>query len=87
MTNKDDEAIEVDKVIEANEASLAEANELLSTNSIVVVIKYSSKLLLDDFIVIFSHIFKWWRTHNNFPNSLTKYVAVFAEDKRFFWSN
>ncbi len=56
MTNKDDEAIEVDKVIEADEASLAEANESLSTNSIAVVIKYSSKLLLDDFIVIFSHI-------------------------------
>jgi hypothetical protein len=56
LTNKDDEAIEVDKVIEADEASLAEANESLSTNSIAVVIKYSSKLLLDDFIVIFSHI-------------------------------
>ena len=56
MTNKDDEAIEVDKVIEANEASLAEANESLSTNSVAVVIKFSSKLLLDDFIVIFSHI-------------------------------
>jgi hypothetical protein len=41
---------------EANEASLAEANELLVTNSIAIVIKYLSKLLLDDFIIIFANI-------------------------------
>jgi hypothetical protein len=43
-------------VIEANKASLAEANELLATNSIAIVIKYLNKLLLDDCIVIFAHI-------------------------------
>ncbi len=82
LTNKADEAIEIDKVIEANEASLAEANKLLATDSIAVI-KYSSKLLLDDFIVVFAHICQWWRTNNNFTNSLTKYVAVFAKDKGY----
>jgi hypothetical protein len=56
LTNKANEAIKVDEVIEAGKTSLAEANELLATNSIAVVIKYSSKLLLDDFIVVIAHI-------------------------------
>jgi hypothetical protein len=56
LTNKADEAIKVNKFIEADEASLAEANELLATNSIALIIKYLSKLLLNDFIVVFAHI-------------------------------
>ncbi len=55
MTNKADEAIKVDKVIEANDASFAEANKLLATNSIAVI-KYLSKLLLNEFIIVFAHI-------------------------------
>jgi hypothetical protein len=45
LTDKADEAIEVDEVIEANEASLAEANELLATNSIVVIKNLSCCLM------------------------------------------
>jgi hypothetical protein len=54
-----DEAIVVNRANlanEANEADLAEANEPLATGRIAAVIKYLSKLLLNDFIVIFAHI-------------------------------
>jgi hypothetical protein len=53
------EAIAIDRADlanKANEASLAEANKLKATDSIAVVIKYLSKLLLDDFVVVFAHI-------------------------------
>ncbi len=52
-------AIAVDRANLANkagEASLDEANKLLATNSIAVIIKYSIKFLLDDYIVEFAHI-------------------------------
>ncbi len=82
-----DKAIVVDRANlanEANGASLAEANKSLATDSIAVIIKYSSKLLLNDFVIVFAHICWWWRTNNDFTNSLTKYVTVFAKDKGYF---
>jgi hypothetical protein len=54
-----DKAIVVDRANlanEANGASLAEANKSLATDSIAVIIKYSSKLLLNDFVIVFAHI-------------------------------
>ena len=51
------EIVLIHEAIAVDRASLAnKANKVLATNSIAIVIKYLSKLLLDDFVVVFAHI-------------------------------
>ncbi len=63
---------------EANEASLAwaKANEFLSNGGIAVVVKYLSKLLCHDTIIIFVDVLSQF--------SLTKYSVFVAEVKGYF---
>ncbi len=61
---------------EANKAILTEANKLLANNGIAVVIKYLSKLMLNDGTAI--NLFLY------FLFSLTKYSTIFAEVKGYF---
>ncbi len=58
---------------EANEASLAETNKLLANCSIAVVVKYSSKLLCHDTIIICVNVLSQF--------SLKKYSVFVAEVK------
>ncbi len=81
--NKFDEAVEAnvaDRTNLANEvdkASFAKANKLLANDNIaIVVIKYSSKLLLHDGEAIDLFCF--------LPFSLTNYSATFAVVKGYF---
>ncbi len=70
------EANVIDKINaanKANEASLAEANELLANCGIAVVVKYWSKLLCHDTIIICVNILSQF--------SLTKYSVFVAEVK------
>jgi hypothetical protein len=75
--NKANVANKVNKSNKANEASLPKANKLLANNHFaVVIIKYSSKLLLHDGDVIDLFLF--------FLFSLTIYSTIVAEVKGYF---
>ncbi len=79
--NDADEANVTDKADEAesNEASLAKANKLLANCGIAVVVKYSSKLLCHDTIIICVNVLSQF--------SLTKYSVFVAEVKGYFGIN
>jgi hypothetical protein len=72
------EANEVHKA-EADEASLAEANKLLANCGIAVVVKYSSKLLCHDTIIICINVLSQF--------SLAKYFLFVAELRGYFGIN
>ncbi len=63
----------------ANEASLAKANKLLANGGIAVVVKYSSKLLCHDTIIICVNVLSQF--------SLTKYSIFIAKEKGYFGIN
>jgi hypothetical protein len=81
--NKSDKAVEANVADRANlankadKASLAKANKLLTNDNIaIVIIKYSSKLLLHDGDAIDLFLY--------FSFSPTKYIPIFAEVKGYF---
>jgi hypothetical protein len=63
----------------ANKASLAKANKVLADCGIIVVLKYLSKLLCQDTIVICVNVLSQF--------SLTKYSVFIAEVKGYFGIN
>ena len=63
----------------ANEASLAKANESLANGGIAVIIKYPSKLLRHDTIIICVNVLSQF--------SLKKYSVFVAEVKGYFGMN
>ncbi len=76
------EANVIDKIVvanEANEASLAKANESLANGGIAVIIKYPSKLLRHNTIIICVNVLSQF--------SLTKYSIFVAEVKGYFGIN
>ena len=66
-------------VNEANEATLAEADKFLANGVIAGVVKYLSKLLCHDTIIIFVDVLSQF--------SLTKYSVSVAEVKGYFGIN
>ncbi len=64
---------------EADEASLAKANKLLANCGIAVVVKYLSKLLCHNTIIICVNVLSQF--------SLTKYSVFIAEVKGYFGIN
>jgi hypothetical protein len=80
--NVAEEANVIGKIVvanEANKASLAKANESLANGDIAVIIKYPSKLLRHDTIVICVDVLSQF--------SLTKYSVFVAEVKGYFGMN
>ncbi len=80
--NVDKVANVIDKTVAANEAddaSLAEANKLLVNCGIAVVVKYLSKLMCHDTIIICVNMLSQF--------SLTKYSVFVAEVKGYFGIN
>ncbi len=80
--NVAEEANVIDKIIvanEANEASLAKANKLLANGGIAVIVKYPSKLLRHNTIIICVNVLPQF--------SLTKYSIFIAEVKGYFGIN
>ncbi len=80
--NVAEEANVIGEIIVANKAdkaSLAKANESLANGSIAVIIKYPSKLLRHDTIVICIDVLSQF--------SLTKYSVFVAEVKGYFGMN
>ncbi len=76
------EANVIDETVAANEAdkaSLAKANKLLAKCNIAVVVKYSSKLLCHNTIIICVNVLSQF--------SLTKYSIFVAEVKGYFGIN
>jgi hypothetical protein len=76
------EANVIDKIIvanEANEASLAKANKLLANGGIAVIVKYLSKSMRHDTIIICVDVLSRF--------SLTKYSVFIAEVKGYFGIN
>ncbi len=76
------EANVIDKIIvanKANKASLAKANESLANGSIAVIVKYPSKLLHHNTIIICFNVSSQF--------SLTKYSVFIAEVKGYFGIN
>ncbi len=80
--NVAEEANVIGKIVvtnKANEASLAKANESLANGGIAVIIKYPSKLLRQDTIIICVDVLSQF--------SLTKYSVFIAEVKGYFGMN
>jgi hypothetical protein len=69
----------IDAANKANEASLAKANKSLANCGIAVVVKYSSKLLCHNTIIICVNVLSKF--------SLTKYSVFVAEVKGYFGIN
>jgi hypothetical protein len=69
----------IDVANEANEASLAKANESLANGGIAVIVKYPSKLLRHNTIIICIDMLSQF--------SLTKYSVFVAEVKGYFGIN
>ncbi len=76
------EANVIDEIVtasKANKASLAKANKLLANGGIAVIVKYPSKLLRHNTIIICVNVLSQF--------SLTKYSVFVAEVKGYFGIN